>query len=315
MAAALFIFFLMLLITARSGGAFSSSSAAAPSTPTATRRSRTIMSPLFHVSNDIIHRRRGRRRWRLDETNDDKSGMLVEGNCQAVVSISRRRRRLAIVISSAFASTYLPSVGGVGGPMTASSAAARPIIDDDDDGNDDDGDFFVRGRVTLQSPSLLEDMIVASSSSASSNDSSSYYALYVTARPSISDNVPTAILDGSRGRPPPVLSARYPNPTFPFDFALTAKDFTTEGGASMMIVNGDNNSAARDERSGVVEVWWSGQDLVVSARLDTDGIASTRDTTDLVGRGIFHGAMSYDTVSIQLGGRGMFGKRVTGKRK
>ena len=83
----------------------------------------------------------------------------------------------------------------------------------------------------------------------------------------------------------------------------------------MMIVNGDDNSAARDERSGVVEVWWSGQDLVVSARLDMDGIASTRDTTDLVGRGIFHGAMSYDTVSIQLGGRGMFGKRVTGKRK
>ena len=232
--------------------------------------------------------------------------MLVEGNCRAVVSISRRRRRLAIVISSAFASTYLLSdSGSVGGPMTA-----RPIIDDDE--SNDDGEFFVRGRVTLQSPSLLEDIVA--SSSASSNDSSSY-ALYVTARPSIPDNVPTAILDGSRGRPPPVLSARYPNPTFPFDFALTAKDFTTEGGASMMIVNGDDNSAARDERSGVVEVWWSGQDLVVSARLDTDGIASTRDTTDLVGRGIFHGAMSYDTVSIQLGGRGMFGKRVTGKRK
>jgi hypothetical protein len=53
----------------------------------------------------------------------------------------------------------------------------------------------------------------------------------------------------------------------------------------------------------------------VSARLDTDGIASTRDTTDLVGRGIFHGSaiMSDTTVSIQLGGRGMFGKRVTSK--
>jgi len=274
MAAALFIFFLMLLIIVRSG-AFSSSSAAAPSPTTTHRRT---MSP-FHNSNDIIHRRRGRRRWRLDEINDDKSGMPVEENCRAV-SISRRRR-LAIV--SAFASTHLLSVGAVGGPT---ASAARPIID----GNDGE---FVRGRVTLQSPSLFEDIVASSVS----NDHSSY-ALYVTARPSIPDNVPTAILDGSRGKPPPVLSARYPNPTFPFDFALTAKDFTTEG-------------ASRDERSGV---WWSGQDLVVSARLDTDGIASTRDTTDLVGRGIFHGgAMSDTTVSIQLGGRGMFGKGVTSK--
>ena len=275
MAAALFIFFLMLLITVRSSGAFSSSSAAAPSPTTTHLRT---MSP-FHNSNDIIHRRRGRRRWRLDEINDDKSGMPVEENCRAV-SISRRRR-LAIV--SAFASTHLLSVGAVGGPT---ASAARPIID----GNDGE---FVRGRVTLQSPSLFEDIVASSVS----NDHSSY-ALYVTARPSIPDNVPTAILDGSRGKPPPVLSARYPNPTFPFDFALTAKDFTTEG-------------ASRDERSGV---WWSGQDLVVSARLDTDGIASTRDTTDLVGRGIFHGgAMSDTTVSIQLGGRGMFGKGVTSK--
>ena len=215
--------------------------------------------------------------------DDDKSGMPVDENRRAV-SISRRRRRLAIV--SAFASTHLLSVGVVGGPT---ASAARPIIDGNDDGE------FVRGRVTLQSPSLLEDIVA----SYVSNDYSSC-ALYVTARPSIPDDVPTAILDGSRGKPPPVLSARYPNPTFPFDFALTAKDFTTEGACS-----------ARDERGGV---WWSGRDLVVSARLDTDGIASTRDATDLVGRGIFHGsAMSDITVSIQLGGRGMFGKRVTSK--
>jgi hypothetical protein len=122
--------------------------------------------------------------------------MLVEENCRAV-SISRRRR-LAIV--SAFASTYLLLLVSVGGPRTAS--AARPIIDDDDDDDDgnDDREFFVRGRVTLQSPSLLEDIVTSSVS----NDYSSY-ALYVTARPSIRDNIPSAILDGSRGKPPPVL--------------------------------------------------------------------------------------------------------------
>jgi hypothetical protein len=219
---------------------------------------------------------------------------MLDGENVQAVSISRRRR-LAIV--SAFASTYLllVSVGG-----STASAAPPTIIDL----NDDDDREFVRGRVTLQSPSLLND-IITSSVSEKTNESS--YALYVTARPSIPDNVPTAILDGSRGKSPPVLSARYPNPTFPFDFALTAKDFTTEGAAK--IVNGDS---ASDKRSGV---WWSGQDLIVSARLDTDGIASTRDPTDLVGRGIFHAlsnAMS-DTVSIQLSGRGMFGKRVTSK--
>lgn len=285
---------LCVLLPIVRSGALSSSSAAAPS-PTTTHR---ITKSPFHISNDIHRRvgnndgRRERERW-LDEINDDESGMLVEEKFQAV-SISRRRR-LAIV--SAFASTYLLLLVSVGGPT---ASAAQPIIDDNDDNDDRE---FVRGRVTLQSPSLLEDIIT---SSVVSNDSS--YALYVTARPRIPDNVPTAILDGSRGKPPPVLSARYPNPTFPFVFALTAKDFTTEG-ASIIIVNGDS---PRDKRSGVW--WWNGQDLIVSARLDTDGIASTRDPTDLVGRGIFHAssAMS-DTVSIQLSGRGMFGKRVTSK--
>jgi hypothetical protein len=239
----------VLLLIARSG-AFSSSSASATT-------HRITKSP--HISNAIHRRsdndgRRERRRW-LDETNDDESFGMLDGDNFQAVSISRRRR-LAIV--SAFASTYLllVSVGG-----STASAAPPTIIDL----NDDDDREFVRGRVTLQSPSLLND-IITSSVSEKTNESS--YALYVTARPSIPDNVPTAILDGSRGKSPPVLSARYPNPTFPFDFALTAKDFTTEGAAK--IVNGDS---ASDKRSGV---WWSGQDLIVSARLDTDGIASTR---------------------------------------
>ena len=76
-------------------------------------------------------------------------------------------------------------------------------------------------------------------------------------------------------------------------------------------------------------VWWAGEDLVVSARLDTDGVASTRDPTDLVGRGIFRppaatpastaaasaaAAAPATVVSIELRGRGMFGKSVTGRK-
>jgi hypothetical protein len=275
---------LLFVLIVRSG-AFSSSSSASATTHRITK------SP--HISNAIHRRsnndgRRERRRW-LDETNDDESSGMLDGENVQAVSISRRRR-LAIV--SACASTYLLLVS-VGGPT---ASAAPPTIDI----NDDDDREFVRGRITLQSPSLLDD-IITSSVSEKTNDSS--YALYVTARPSIPDNVPTAILDGSRGKSPPVLSARYPNPTFPFDFALTAKDFTTEGAAK--IVNGDS---ASDKH-----VWWSGQDLIVSARLDTDGIASTRDPTDLVGRGIFHAHSISDIISIQLSGRGMFGKRVTSK--
>ena len=60
-------------------------------------------------------------------------------------------------------------------------------------------------------------------------------ALYITARPNKPDNVPKAILDGSRGKPPPVLIARYPlpksnsedldwNTQFPFEFTLTENE-------------------------------------------------------------------------------------------
>ena len=177
---------------------------------------------------------------------------------------SRRRCRLAI--ASAFASTHLllASAG-------QTTYAVQPILDD----TDDDDIIFVQGRVTLQSPNLLDDIVA----SVSDKVNGSSYALYVTARPSIPDNVPTVILDSSRGKPPPVLSARYPNPSFPFNFVLNARDFTAEGASE--IVNGDS---ACNKRSGL---WWGGEDLILSARLDTDGIASTRDPTDLVGRGVF----------------------------
>ena len=48
------------------------------------------------------------------------------------------------------------------------------------------------------------------------------------------------------------------------------------------------------------DVWWSREDLIVSARLDLDGVVATKDPTDLVGRGIYS-ATAASTVS-RLGG-------------
>jgi len=120
-------------------------------------------------------------------------------------------------------------------------------------------------------------------------------ALYITARPNTSDNVPRAILDGSRGKPPPVLIARIPNvDSFPLTYTLTARDVTVEGAAT-----NDGN------------YWWRGSGLVVSARLDSDGIAATRDPNDLVGRNVIAGGSNQ--VSVELQGRGAAGMFFTQK--
>lgn len=146
---------------------------------------------------------------------------------------------------------------------------------------------FVVGTATLQS-GLSDDNVESGS------------ALYVTCRPNRSDNVPKAILDGSRGKPPPVLAARFENPQFPFEFSLTTDNLTPEGASAV-------------EGSTPETIWWSGEDLVVSARLDSDGVAATRDPNDLVGRG-FYSPKSKDATVIELQGRGIFGKAVTSKK-
>ncbi len=152
---------------------------------------------------------------------------------------------------------------------------------------------FLKGQVTTKADVVFPEDTTSS-------------ALYITARPNKADNVPRAILDGSNGKPPPVLVARYENPKFPFDFSLSKKDLTQEGASSS---TPEQNT-----------FWFEGQDLVVSARWDTDGSASTRDPTDLVGRSLASAAKSSkgpdgtDAI-VQLEGRGMTGKFVTGKAK
>jgi hypothetical protein len=130
-------------------------------------------------------------------------------------------------------------------------------------------------------------------------------ALYITARPQRPDNVPRAILDGSNGKPPPVLACRIPNPSFPYEFELTKLDLTPEGAYFL------------DES--LDRYWFEGENLIVSARWDTDGVASTRDPTDLVGRSQYFSQSSKNEeetlVTVELSGRGITGKLVTGKNK
>lgn len=64
----------------------------------------------------------------------------------------------------------------------------------------------------VDDPSPLLKVTTQLSSGASIQDIDlSKCALYITARPNTADNVPRAILDGSRGKPPPVLIARIAN--------------------------------------------------------------------------------------------------------
>jgi hypothetical protein len=141
-----------------------------------------------------------------------------------------------------------------------------------------DDTILLRGTVSLRSDAILPvDMGSA--------------ALYITARPDRSDNVPKGILDGTRGKVPPVLIARLPNVTkFPLEFVLTTADAAVEGD------------------------WWFQDDLIVSARLDSDGLAATRDPNDLVGRGFLR-RKADDQVLVELQGRGVGGKLIRGKKK
>ena len=148
---------------------------------------------------------------------------------------------------------------------------------------------FVKGTVIL--PAKLELPPDTSSS-----------ALYVTVRPNNPVNVPKAILDGSNGKPPPILSIKIANVNkFPCEFKLTEIDLTLEGNAKIQQDGGED------------KFWWEGQDLIVSSRWDTDGVAATRDPTDLVGRS-YYLASTGDDVVIQLQGRGFTGKLLTGKK-
>ena len=120
-------------------------------------------------------------------------------------------------------------------------------------------------------------------------------ALYLTAREDV--GILTAQIRNFK--PPPVLSSRLTieGKTFPIEVVLTAKtDLTPEGSQSL-------------------NAWQSGKNpLVISARLDTDGVAATRDPGDLVGRAIVKkvaGGDLWEAADIEVQGRGLVSKFIT----
>ncbi len=163
---------------------------------------------------------------------------------------------------------------------------------------------ILKGKIDIQSGIVIPDDISTS-------------ALYITARPNAVVDVPRAILDGSNGKAPPVLAARFPNVIqFPYEFELSLNDLTVEGSSKLADADNDSTSSASASSS----YWWEGKDLVVSARWDTDGIAATRNPTDLVGRGMYtvgknENIDSNNIVSVQLQGRGFTGKLITGGKQ
>ncbi|MDB4430392.1 hypothetical protein N9140_00375, partial [bacterium] len=223
---------------------------------------------------------------KLSSNNDD--------DVSSVSSISSNEHSRRSIIATTF--TTLLTISSSSSTSCASAST------------DDEEKIYVKGVATLQSGITINN-------DTNNNPNNKNAALYVTARPNKADNVPRAILDGSNGRPPPVLSARYPNPTFPYEFRLTSQNYTPEGASSSSSIIEEGNNDDNNNNG----VWWEDEDLVISARFDTDGIAATRDPTDLVGRGLYIKKKKMDdnennVVSLELQGRGLFGKSVTAKK-
>lgn len=119
--------------------------------------------------------------------------------------------------------------------------------------------------------------------------------------------VPRAILSGTRGKAPPIAALRLAPPLrFPLQFELDDADLTPEG-------------AAEPAR------WWGKGQFILSARLDSDGQAATREPTDLVGRAVCAplpagregegpAAQAVPRCSVQLVGRGIGGKLITSRK-
>jgi hypothetical protein len=206
------------------------------------------------------------------------------------LSVMDRRQTVAAIISSSW--VLGTTASNASDDNDNSSSVVQPTTTP-----------LLKGLVTLEDGTQLLNNPEMTTSSSSS-------ALYVTCRPNKPDNVPGAILSGTRGKPPPVMAARYENPTFPFEFTLSAPTDMTMEGASVDGI--PNSSPVLDPE----KFWWKDDDLIVSARWDSDGVAATRSSEDLVGRGFWKKGTGDDSsTQVVLTGRGAFGKFATGKSK
>ena len=115
-------------------------------------------------------------------------------------------------------------------------------------------------------------------------------ALYLTARAEEK-------LFGSK--PPPLFIKKITNPTLPLTIQLSTDDLTPEG------------LALKGKYAQI------GTELTVSARLDEDGVASTRGPNDLVGRGYtkYSNDGIWSEFTIDLTDREIGGKFITTKKQ
>ena len=120
-------------------------------------------------------------------------------------------------------------------------------------------------------------------------------ALYITAKPDLGFINSQLLLR----KFPAVMSQRIPGEkvTFPYTYTLNEKEDGTE-----------DVNLQREK--------WVTLPLIVSARSDTDGVAATRDETDLVGKGDSSRTQddSWSQANIMLEDRGVGGKLVTGRK-
>ena len=121
-------------------------------------------------------------------------------------------------------------------------------------------------------------------------------AIYLTARQDV--GIWTAQIKNMK--PPPVLTSRTAGPfEYPVQIVLTsASDMTAEG-------------------QEIAQEWQSGKTpIVVSARLDSDGVAATRNAEDLVGKSIARKNDDGEWVGchIEFTDRGVGGKFITKKK-
>lgn len=224
-------------------------------------------------------------------TDDD----LAKTDCSIGLDACRRGCLSSILALSTMLSISLGSPSISWADVDTSIDAYAPVI--------------LKGVVTLKAGTEFK----PSSDDASAPSSA---ALYITAKPE--QLTPMSAFDATitGGRPPPIMTAKFPMGAvgnanaFPFHFQLTSNDVTSEGAFGITTQIVDPSS-----------FWWYSDNLIVSCRLDRDGVAATRDPEDLVGRSfskVNKGTNNEGTVRgevrIELQGRGIGGKFVTQKQ-
>lgn len=127
-------------------------------------------------------------------------------------------------------------------------------------------DIVASGVITVQSGLSLPEAEAA--------------ALYITVRPERSD-FNDFVRKARATNAAPIAAVRISPVQFPYEFKITEDNLFPE---------------AKDDRS------WALTDLQVSARWDTDGVAATRGSDDLVGGAIFKRQKETTTLELQTRG-------------